>query len=80
MRDEHDFAFPQHWTDNDGNGGGYFGLTKREYFAGLAMQGVIQQCAGDRPPAGMSRDQYFAVMAVHCADALIAALNAEQQP
>lgn len=40
------------------------GLTKREYFAAMAMQGL---CADDHPKA--------IKMAVHIADALINALN-----
>lgn len=76
MNDEHDFAFPQHWQDNDGNGGGYFGLSKREYFAGLAMQGM---CAS-WPEGGRVQPEKTAEIALCFADALIAALNTEPQP
>lgn len=44
------------------------GLTKREYFATLALQGVI---AGDMFNFAKDRAEY----AVKCADALIEALN-----
>jgi hypothetical protein len=49
------------------------GLTKREYFAALAMQGMIQQ---DFPvPNGTSRAEIVASGSVAYADALITALN-----
>lgn len=50
------------------------GLTKREYFAGLAMQSQIQDhlATGIRPSP-----EAAAMMAVRCADALIAELNRE---
>lgn len=88
MNDEHDFAFPQHWQDNDGNGGGYFGLTKREYFAGLAMQGMLagmwtDDCLADYDgdlAAFLENQEILAQSAASYADALILALNTEQQP
>jgi hypothetical protein len=59
--------------DQDGNyvGGG---LTKREYFAAMAMQGVINlgfKADGNADPEFTARD------AVKYADALIAELNTE---
>jgi hypothetical protein len=45
------------------------GLTKREYFAGLAMQGLLHG-----PTAAMAAD--YAANAVQMADALLAALSA----
>ena len=47
------------------------GLTKREYFAAMAMQGLIASCANSYP----SRKE-TGKRAVEFADALIAALNA----
>lgn len=49
------------------------GLTKREWFAGLAMQGVL---AG--PDSPNFEDDSVARSAVDLADALIAALNEEE--
>jgi len=49
------------------------GLTKREYFAALAMQGIL---AND---LGQPSYNAVATMAVLSADALIAALNGEGQ-
>jgi hypothetical protein len=46
------------------------GLTKREYFAAMAMQGILSQHD--------SRPSYTATLAVEYADALIAALNKEK--
>ena len=49
------------------------GLTKREHFAGLAMQGYI--AAGSH---GMPTYQEIAVFAVETADALLAELDKEE--
>ena len=47
------------------------GLTKREYFAGLAMQGLLVNMGRNR-----IRDAHHAAQeAVECADALIEQLN-----
>lgn len=55
------------------------GLTKREYFAAMAMPAVIRACSRDTLKAGETREQMFARVALANADALIAALNAEPQ-
>lgn len=47
------------------------GLTKREYFAAMAMQGILTR-AGDPPHLQIARD------AVSVADALINALNSHK--
>ena len=46
---------------------GDIGLTKREYFAAIALQGILSQHD--------SRPTYTATLAVEYADALIDALN-----
>lgn len=70
-------AYPQEWhqhcddtTTHEITGG----LTKREYFAALAMQGV---CAGEIECNSKisGNPEYTAQFAVQCADALIAELN-----
>ena len=62
------------------------GLTKREWFAGLAMQGLITFENGERlsqlfdpkkQTPDMTPKQWFANVAVSSADALIAELNKE---
>jgi len=57
------------------DGYGSAGLTKREHFAALAMQGLLAKGAA----AYMSASEYAAVAdwSVEQADALIAALNKE---
>jgi hypothetical protein len=51
------------------------GLTKREYFAGLAMQGWIS-CQHD----GFTGDEFsIATRAVRCADALLAELETKKK-
>lgn len=53
---------------------GHSGLTKREYFAALAMQGLLSvELIATRSPAREVAD-----LAVERADALIAALNDER--
>jgi len=49
----------------------YDGLTKREYFAAMAMQGLLA-----RASTGLSSQ--YADLAVDCADALIQQLNKPQ--
>jgi|WetSurMetagenome_2_1015567.scaffolds.fasta_scaffold839701_2 hypothetical protein len=75
-------------TYKNGDGGSCVGLTKREYFAALAMQAVYQavnneaatirvrdQCSLE----GISIETFYAEMAVETADALIIALNKEKK-
>ena len=49
------------------------GLTKREHFAGLAMQGILIS-----DPQQSSSSRYIARQALEVADALLAALEQEQ--
>lgn len=52
-----------------------WGLTKREYFAGLAMQGLLSHPAvfmGDTP-------KQLAEVSLSCADAILDALNSNTQ-
>lgn len=51
---------------------GDLGLTKREWFAGMAMQGVIQMTGG---PIGWDTPEVAAKFILEWADALIAELN-----
>ena len=48
------------------------GLTKREYFAGQALQGFLAACAGDD---NLPKPQVIAAEIIAYSDALIAALN-----
>jgi hypothetical protein len=60
----------------DQNGDASFGgLTKREYFAAMAMQGL----AGSFAELGRSHSQIIAKCAVEISDALIEALNKTPQ-
>lgn len=52
------------------------GLTKREYFAGLAMEGFC----GRQYDQGEPSSEHIAGWSVAQADALIDALNAEPKP
>jgi hypothetical protein len=55
------------------------GLTKREYFAAMAMQGICTPCiAGSHNANNAQESQFKAEMAVRLADALIAELNKEK--
>ena len=52
------------------------GLTKREYFAGLAMQGLmVQSIAGRHNHNDEPNNKYRAKFAVDMADALLKQLN-----
>lgn len=78
-----DLAFPGQNNVHDSEGNFMFaqshsGMTIRQYFAGLAMQGSI--CANDHASPGwitMEIANAHAKKAVMIADALIAALNTQ---
>jgi hypothetical protein len=78
MTDGKESAYPQlsAATDWEGTPNGASesegGITKREYFAALAMQGLCSH-----PEIGMENETKIAKVAVRQADALIAALNAD---
>lgn len=56
------------------------GLTKREYFAAAALQGVLANPHDNaKKTEGMTIDAAIARVAVNLADALIEALNKEQE-
>ena len=54
-----------------------YGLTKREYFAACALQGVIASDMKSNIPHGVPPEAVLSLMAVKIADALISALNKE---
>ena len=61
------------------------GLTKREHFAGLAMQGLLSnhQLVIDMTAAGLKGDEFkrvIAITAIQSADALLAELERPQCP
>jgi len=82
MTNPNDPAFPKLPLNQGDQGISYPGLTKREYFAGLAMQGCAIWDAlmhkNDVVHAGKVRD--VAMGAVALADALIAELNKRNDP
>lgn len=51
------------------------GLTKREYFATLAMQGLVSNIRSGSPDSMLEKPKNVAGWAVAFADALIAELN-----
>lgn len=55
---------------SDNTVGTYMGLTKREYFAAMALQGLIPW-----NKSGKIDPDSYAMLAVACADALIQELN-----
>lgn len=54
-----------------------FGLTKREHFAALAMQGMISSLPASSPENLLEAPKNVALWSLMFADALIAALNKE---
>jgi hypothetical protein len=73
-----DYAFPHEDSEYEGalDAGGH-GLTKLEYFAGLAMQGILANCYGAFPANPMNRPSgnQVAEDAVTAARALITELE-----
>ena len=65
VNEEENYAFPV--VVNSGTDYFYGGLTKREYFAAMAMQGLLAQC--------QFSCETCAELAVKSADYLIAELN-----
>lgn len=80
MTDENDMVFPdpargaQQSYDNQAPMGLETGLTKREYFAAKAMQGILTMFS-----ASGNDKEALSSMAVEMADALIIALNKNNQ-
>ena len=78
MEDKEQRAFPQLLRYDDPTIGG--GLTKRELFAAMAMQGLLANrewtdCPINRTPDMKSAEVVIVEMATDAADALIAELN-----
>lgn len=68
MTNPNEYAFPRDHNSQ-------YGLTIRQYFAGLAMQGL---CALYVPDCPLMKEEEIASYAVQQADALIAELNKGQ--
>jgi len=74
MTNPNDLAYPLQF-DHETTGKGWFpGLTKREYFAVLATQGIMAGVSGQESLASVHPTSW-ATIGVEVADALIAALN-----
>jgi hypothetical protein len=74
MTNANDIAYPTRMKDRHGNDVYYYGLTKRELFAAIAMQGLSSVVINGR----LFNAENIAVMAVRHADALINELNKEK--
>ncbi len=58
------------------SGGTFTGLTKREYFAAMAMQGLLSHSGNeDRTLSTIYQASIYAKLSVQMADALLAALE-----
>lgn len=70
--DQQMYNYPIEYPENNG-------LTKREYFAAMAMQGMLANSYSDgvTQPLSSANNIQIAEMAVSQADALIAELNKE---
>jgi hypothetical protein len=64
MENSKQAAYPFYATDNEGRTVQNEGLTKREYFAGLAMQGMCAQFGHGKP-------EDYAKRAIEYADELL---------
>lgn len=49
------------------------GMSLRDWFAGMALSGVVNQCAGDTMPPNCDHETWFATSAYRIADAMLAA-------
>ena len=67
---ESEYALSRVWSEG--------GLTKREYFAGLAMQGLLAHTCDESMPKDLN-ERDIALRAVKCSDALLAELAKEKQ-
>jgi hypothetical protein len=75
---------PMPYTNSDGTiqHDVYSGLTKREYFAGLAMQGLLTRVPnrhGNEVDLGVLESKRITSEAIYMADALLTELEAEQE-
>ena len=61
-----------HTPDTEGN---FNGLTKREYFAAMAMQGLMTTLIPSEQAPNLENVSYMANLSAAAADALINALN-----
>lgn len=68
MTKPNDPARPFVMRNGDGEDYAYEGLTKREYFAAMAMQGILAN-------VGIHELEYLMHKSVQCADTIIAELN-----
>jgi len=78
MTNGNDLAYPTNHIDPDGRFEPqfYVGLTKREHFAAMAMQGML---ASGKYAEGIAFSPFMANISVEISDALIAALNANNK-
>ena len=67
-----DAAFASRAVSPMGDEFGNFGLTAREYFSGLALQGIL---ASSQSSQSQMKADIAAAQAIDCADKLIEALN-----
>jgi hypothetical protein len=68
----HEPAFPSTHDNNDGGLQHLPGMTKREYFAAMAMQGLLSSWTG---PIGQPQQQHCAELSVTIADELLKQLE-----
>jgi hypothetical protein len=68
-------AFPCASSPADNNGDGQSGMTLRQYYAGLAMQGFVTKFEPGHLLASEPVPPWYAKRAVEMADALIAELE-----
>lgn len=71
--DESPPAFPSVCLSDPGHPSSVPGLSKREWFAGMALPTVISVCAGDTEARKLGPEIHFANKAFQIADAMIAA-------
>jgi hypothetical protein len=66
MKNKDKPVYPIHWTDHEGNARIDSGLTKREYFAGLAMQGILQNLGIADKSLAKKQMEYYSTTYPNC--------------
>ncbi len=63
----------------NGPNGDHPGMTIRDWFAGMALDGVVERCHNDTLNQGQRHEEMFAEKAYRIADAMLAARERKEE-